>query len=141
MLIIIFFKDFIIKTLNLSLNPQYLYFIPFIILVSGISQIYEQLSIRKEQFSITARTNFLNSLIINGGKVIVGLRFASESILIIFTSLREAIKAIMTGYLFNKKNKYDYKENYNEESISLLEIANKYADFPLYRAPELILMH
>src|SRR5699024_516105 len=71
-IIILLFNQQIVGIFNLHEFLNYLYFIPFVIIFAGFVQVIEQWLIRTKQFSITAQTTFLHSIIMNGSKVAIG---------------------------------------------------------------------
>ncbi|WP_346243613.1 oligosaccharide flippase family protein [Shouchella clausii] len=129
------FDNFIAKLFGLNGLEVLLFLIPISILFSGLLQVTEQWLIRTKQFKITAKVTFLHALISQGGLVGLGFLYPYASILIITQSLREGIKFILMLLsaknirgLFKKKGKYNLKQ-----------LAKKYYDFPVFRAPEVFL--
>lgn len=137
-LIILLFQEHIVSIFQLKDIESYLYLIPVILLFAGLLQIIEQWLIRKKQFSVSAKATLIQSIIVNGGKVGVGFFYPLASVLIAFTALTEGTKAFLM-LLFTKENNKNVLTSLFKESVSLKELAKKYRDFPLFRAPQVFL--
>lgn len=118
----------------------YLLLIPFVMLAAAIRQILEQWLYRKRLFKVTAKVAVFQSLIVNSTKLGVGVISPIGSSLIL-------IQAI--GYMFHmsmlslgarislKKNQEKAKDKLSKKE--LLKLAKKHKDFPIYRAPQVLL--
>lgn len=133
-IIVFFLKDEISAILNLKVNSNYLYFIPLVIIFATGLQVMDQWLIRKNQFGIFARINIITVLLINGGKLLVGSINPTAGVLIVFSSLTQGVNAFLF-FVFSDKSIIK-KSNVTENKVTLFEVAKKYRDFPIYRAPE-----
>jgi O-antigen/teichoic acid export membrane protein len=115
--------------------------IPLHMLFSAWLRIGQQWFIRNRQFKSTAKIEVLQSFIVNSAKTLVGLVKPLAAVLIIFTTLGIGLNVLMfylsTGKSDRKEQKPDEPEK--ETKASLLQLAKKYYDFPLYRAPVALL--
>lgn len=138
LVIILLLNDKIVVILNLKEVSTYLFLIPLVIIFAGLMQVAEQWLIRTKQFYINARVTFLNSIIINGSKVGIGLFYPFASVLVLLTVLSNGLRASMMIFFARK---FRYKENVltDEKKKSPKALAKQYYDFPLYRAPEAFL--
>lgn len=137
--IIILFNKNIVEIFQLQKIASYLYLIPLVIIFTGIMQVSQQWLIRTNQFSISAKVNFLQSIFTNGSKVGIGLIYPTAVTLVILQSLSNGIRALML-IMFAKKSDYKQNENLSKERIySVRELSRKYKDFPIYRAPQVFL--
>src|SRR5690606_12094505 len=119
---------------------SFMYLIPFVILFSGILQVTEQWLIRTKQFAITARVTFLQSLIINGSKVGIGLFYPVAAVLVVLTVIGQLLKALMMIIgVRGKRNEQTQLLEANEESLTIKELAIKHRDFPIFRAPQIFI--
>src|SRR5699024_7030124 len=135
-LTLILFKNNIINVFNLEDIGLLIYLIPLVIVFAGIMQITEQWIIRTNQFSVNAKSTFLHSMIVNLSKVGMGFFYPLASVLIVIQASAEGVKAFLI-VLFAKKSPYQSNETkVNEEPLSLMSLARKHKDFPMYRAPE-----
>ncbi|WP_249869213.1 lipopolysaccharide biosynthesis protein [Oceanobacillus saliphilus] len=136
-LLIILFHEPIVRVFQLEDINSYLYLIPVVILSAGLLQVMEQWLIRTKQFTISAKVTFLQALIVNGGKVGIGLVHPFASVLILFTALTQGLKAILM-HLFTRKTSYKLPSDIIKDRTSIRGIIKDYKDFPLYRAPQTI---
>lgn len=138
-LLLFAFNDSIVNIFNLSSISQFLYLIPMVVLSAGVMEIFQQWLIRKNLFRISAKTGLLETVIVNGGKLVTGLFYPTASVLISFTAIRQGVRAFLM-YLFsgrmNLKKIFTFKKNERKE---ILKQAKEYKDFPLYRSPEVAL--
>src|SRR5690625_2278098 len=101
-------------------------------------QTAKQWLIRTGQFSINAKATYYQSLIINGGKVGIGLFYPVASVLVILTTFINGIRTLIM-VMFVNIPKLSIKRYFLYEKKSLFKLAKKYYDFPLFRAPESLL--
>jgi len=135
--IVILFKDLLISLLNIEAYSYILYFIPLVILFSGLMEIMEQWLIRTKQFVINAKVTFYQSIYRYGSQVIIGLFFPLALVLVFISATSNGFKAILMYYLSNRKELTFNKRQHSKKK--LVEIAKKYKDFPVYRFPEALL--
>lgn len=135
LLIIFYFNNAFIEIFNLQQMSIFLYLIPIVIIFSAFMQVGEQWFIRTKQFGINAKATFYQSTIIELGKVIVGIFYPSAIVLVLFTTVNNGLKALLM-LIFGRKTKYKISEDKDEKQITIKELAKKYRDFPLLRAPQ-----
>lgn len=135
LLLIGLFNEPIAKIFNLNDVAGYLFLVPIVIILAALTQSIEQWLIRINQFSISARSIFLQSLIVNGNKVGIGFIYPFASVLIILSTLNHGIKALIMIFLLKKSN-HTVDKDLSKEKKSLKEIFREYYDFPIYRAPQ-----
>jgi len=132
---VMFFNEQLVNIFQLENISNYLYLIPIIIFFAGIYRILEQWLIRKQQFDITAKTNFSEILIRNGSKLLIGFVNPVAGVLIFFTAIQFFIKSILI--MFFSKTKVIVESL--KEKIPLKKLFYKYKEFPLFRAPEVFI--
>lgn len=140
-LILLLFSKQILNLFNIEELSFFIYLIPLVIVFASLMQVAEQWLIRTKQFKINAKVTFYQSVIINGGKVGAGFIYPYGATLVIFTAIADGLKAFML-FFFSRKNKYKAEVKIKKETSnrkSLRDLAKKYYDFPLYRAPEVFL--
>lgn len=135
---LLLFQEQIIRLFQLDEVESYIYLIPLVILFAGLLQVIEQWLIRTKQFSISAKATLLQSIIVNGGKVVGGLFSPVASVLILLTSLNQGLKAVLL-ILFTRKSNKKLLGIPVKERVSIKELFKKYRDFPMFRAPEVFL--
>lgn len=138
LIVLILFGEHIINIFNLKQISPFFYLIPLVVIFAGLMQTTEQWFIRIKQFSINARATFLQSLMINGGKVGIGFFYPAAAVLVVLTALGNGLRATMM-IMFAKKLTYREENKPEDRKKSLKELAKEHYDFPMYRAPEALL--
>ncbi|TMN21930.1 lipopolysaccharide biosynthesis protein [Lentibacillus cibarius] len=134
-IILLFFKNSILEAFQIEGISSFLYLIPLVIIFAGLMQVSEQWLIRTNQFSINAKANFMQSVVVNGGKVGIGLIYPTATVLVALQATGNGIKALMM-IIFAKRSDYKGEMQPQERGDSVKKLAKKHRDFPLYRAPE-----
>src|SRR5699024_9782909 len=135
LLTLMIFKENITKLFSLEDISSYLYLVPFVIVFAAFMQIMEQWSIRTKQFSINARATFYQSVIVNISKVGIGYYHPVAQVLILFTAISNGLRGFLI-YIFVKKPKDLIDSEETGTTVETKEVAKKYYDFPVYRAPQ-----
>jgi len=135
---ILLFKQSIVQLFKLEDIASFLYLLPIVILFSGFLQVTEQWLIRTKQFAITSKVTFLQSLILQGSKVGIGVFYPFATVLVILTTLANGMKALMM-LIFSKKSNHKQLTELYEEPVSIKKVAKVYNDFPIFRAPQVFL--
>ena len=131
-----FTADKVLPVLGLDTVSSLVMLIPVAMFFSACMQVAEQWLIRKGKFSVTARVSILQSLLLNISKTGIGVFHPVASVLIGLAVAGRALHAFMLAAgagLFAGQSlpKIDIQE--------LLKRARVHADFPLYRAPQILL--
>jgi O-antigen/teichoic acid export membrane protein len=134
-IILFCFKQPIVKLFKIESIGSFLYLIPLVILFSGFLQVAEQWLIRTKQFGIAAKVSFFYALILQGSQVILGLSFPLASVLLITSSLGHALRASLMIIGISRSGARTFNLTHKEP---IGQLAKKYKDFPLYRAPEVL---
>src|SRR5699024_8280295 len=132
---VLLFNEHIISLLNLNEIGNLIFLIPLIIIFAGFMKVAKQWLIRTKQFKINAKANFLQPVFVNGGKVGIAFFMPIANILIILsTSINAIRRSIMWLYAETPKLALLYYLKFKK--FRMKELAKKYYDFPLFRAPE-----
>ncbi|TMW72248.1 lipopolysaccharide biosynthesis protein [Alteribacter natronophilus] len=137
-LILLFFNHLIVNLFQLNNIAPFLYLVPLVILFAGFLQVTEQWLIRTKQFRITAKVKFYHAILVNGSKVGIGLLHPVATVLIIITAIGSGVKALMM-IAYVKKANYPTRNETDDNQISIAELFKKHRDFPLFRAPQVLL--
>ncbi|MFO7865560.1 MAG: oligosaccharide flippase family protein [Candidatus Aminicenantes bacterium] len=114
--------------------------LPLAMLFVVLMDIAKQWLIRKKQFRITARAEVLQALLINSSKAGAGWFYPLASVLIVLSTLGNAIHAGMLAFGINRSKATINTDSQKEKTAkSLWELAKKHYDFPLYRAPQVFI--
>ncbi|WP_239025362.1 lipopolysaccharide biosynthesis protein [Rhodoligotrophos defluvii] len=118
---------------NINEIADFLILLPVTIFFSGWLQASTQYSIRSKTFKLNAHVAVASSLIINITRAGVGLIFPRASALIVIASFGIAFQAA----LLTIGHKAGRRTNaFDSSPTSLKELAIKFRDFPLFRAPQ-----
>ncbi|MBM7573503.1 lipopolysaccharide biosynthesis protein [Aquibacillus albus] len=137
-LILVISSKQLVRLFEINDISHYLYFIPVVIFFSGLFQIAEQWVIRTKEFIAIAKASLFQAIIVQGSKVLIGTIYPFATTLILIQAFSEGIRAILI--IFFRKNR---RINTNKTSIidftSLKKSALKHKDFPIYRAPQVLI--
>ncbi|SDY28819.1 lipopolysaccharide biosynthesis protein [Salimicrobium album] len=134
------FSDVVVSAFNLEEVASFLYCLPLVIFFTGCLQIIEQWLIRNDQFKITARATLGQTAIIQTGMVGAGLFNPLAAMLILFTSMNQALRSFImmvgAGY-FKPVKVISFLTEINVQKMQ--KLAKRYYDFPVFRSPQLLL--
>ncbi|MCP3029530.1 lipopolysaccharide biosynthesis protein [Halobacillus sp. A5] len=115
---------------------KYLFLIPLVILTAGYMQVIKQWLIRKNEFKIVSKATILQPILTNGGMIFIGLFYPIASVLIVISALKQGVTALLM-HLSTKKKSGNFMKM--KSKATLIKYAKKYYDFPMYRAPEVLI--
>jgi len=122
-----------------SIKP-FIWLIPLGILFGAWRQMNQQSLIRKKRFKITAQVAVLHAALINLSKICIGLFAPLAGVLIVIYALGIGLNA---GMMFLGLRKTSFQQAYRHHKkmppTQMWELAQKHYDFPLYRAPQVLL--
>lgn len=136
-LLLLFFNNQIITLLGIEEIGGYIYLLPIVILFAGFYEVIEQWFIRMKKFSVSAKATLIQSIVVNGSKVGIGLYYPAASVLIVISAIQQGIRALLLLFFSDRTNRKKLISSLNEK-ISIRRLAKKYKDFPLFRAPEVL---
>ena len=131
-------NDHMLKIFGLEELNNYLLLIPLAMLFAGLQQIIEQWLIRKRMFRLTAKIAILQSLILNSSKAGLGVLYPIATPLIILSTISSLLYAALLALGLNIGRK-KHEPSIRSNRPSLLTLAKRYKDFPIFRAPEVTL--
>lgn len=138
-ILLMFIQDYIVELFNLEKVSRFLLYVPFVFLSTGVLQTIHQWLIRKNGFRITAKSNLIETIIINTGKLVIGIKYPFASVLILLTALRSGIRAFLMTFYSGYLNYKDLISMISVKKHEIILLAKKYKDFPLYRTPEVVI--
>ncbi|PAE25790.1 lipopolysaccharide biosynthesis protein [Bacillus sp. 7894-2] len=134
---LLFFQESLVQLFKIEVIASYLFLIPIVIVFAGFRQVAEQWLIRAKKFGITAKVTIIHVLFIQGGQVGFGLFNPIATVLIITTALGDGLKAFM---MFKGATRASFRDIKNSISYpQIIQLAKKYSDFPVFRAPEVFI--
>lgn len=140
-IVFLIFGNSLAILLNVSELGALIMLVPLVIIFSALVQISQQFLIRKKQFKIRARVDVLQALIVNSTKSLFGIFKPLGSLLVIIYTLGIALYATLMSFSAKKANIHLNENNSPLSTKSLLILAKKYNDFPLYRTPSITIQH
>lgn len=121
--------------LGLESVKDYVFIIPLTMPFIALLDITQQWLMRKKKFSILAQIAVTNSMIVNGAKVGIGWFHPVAAVLIALTAVGYILHALMLGLNARRMHPVLHKT----AQPSLVVLARKYYEFPLYRAPQTLI--
>lgn len=128
--------EILLEGLSIEKLGAYIYLLPVAMLATAAVQMAQQWLIRKKAFGVLARTTVLHSVLMNGAKAIAGLVMPIGVVLIALTTAGQALYALLMliGIRLRSQAKHNVPRMNCE--LSIKDLAKRYRDFPLYRAPQ-----
>lgn len=135
--VLIVFNKPLVYLLKVEVIASYLFLIPLVMLFGAAVHVVKQWMIRKKQFIFTSRVTALHSFIINSSRAGAGLFHPVAAVLVIIETLDDLIEALILS-LGARKTTSNSANIGREVSppASKKELAKRYRDFPLFRAPQ-----
>lgn len=139
LILVLFGKDILIRVNMIELTP-YMMLVPVFLFLSGCQQVGQQWVIRKKQYKSSAKVGIAQSLFVNSSKIGLGVNNPNAAALIILTTLGQFLSVGMLAYYSIKSSILNISNSNGEsQDISLILLAKKYKEFPITRAPELLI--
>ncbi|MFA5784787.1 MAG: oligosaccharide flippase family protein, partial [Phycisphaerae bacterium] len=140
-LVLFFSQNIIVNLLQIRTIEKFLYLVPIVLFFSACTQIIQQWMIRKKQYKTNATIDVISSLSINTAKAGGGLLWPFSSTLIILSAFGHFLSAMLMS--FGAKKTFDFSSFSlmpTQGTLSRLkDIAKRYSDFPIFRAPQIFL--
>lgn len=134
LVLIYFFGEPALNILNITTLDKFVYLIPIVMFLTGCQEVAQQWLIRSKKFKAIANITVLHSLVNYGAQALAGLFAPVAGALIGLHALAIALRAMVSAAVGAQGGK---KEKRKRIPISM--VAYKYRDFPLYRAPQVLL--
>ena len=135
MIVVFFWGRDITDLLNASKMYPYLWLISVAMFFSVLHQVAEQWLIRHQQFRVAARVSVVQSGLVNVIKAGAGFYYPIGGVLITIQILSQGVWALLL-FLGIKGNKCQPLYINDNTKASLRELAYRYRDFAIFRAPE-----
>src|SRR5699024_2107276 len=136
--LLLLLNDPIAQIFQIGDVAPFLFLIPVVIIFSAFLQVTEQWLVRTKQFEIPAKASFLQSLLTQGSKAGIGLFFPAAAVLVVLTAAGNGVKALIM-MLFTNSTRAKSPNTVQEKGKSLRNLAKRYQDFPIFRAPQVLL--
>ncbi|MBY6192907.1 lipopolysaccharide biosynthesis protein [Marinobacter hydrocarbonoclasticus] len=135
------FGEVILAALGLQPLVDYMWLIPFAMVCAAGQQIFEQLLIRRKAFKSIARVAVAQSLTLNSAKTGLGAWYPAGATLIVLATAGQALYAcfLWLGFRAALPAGHQVPEPPEPSRLSMWELAALYRDFPLFRAPQVMI--
>jgi O-antigen/teichoic acid export membrane protein len=128
----------LLELLRLGEIGRLIFLIPPAIVFSAWLQINQQWLIRRQRFRLKARADVIQSLAANAAKAGAGLLHPAASALVLITTLGRALHAFLLSRGGRPADALRGEDPATPRP-SLRRLARRYYDFPLYRAPQVLI--
>jgi O-antigen/teichoic acid export membrane protein len=131
------------RALGIDLLIPYLMWLPVVMFSSAVLEITQQWLYRNHSFNLTARAATFHALIYNATRTGAGLIMATAPVLVITSSLYYVIHSalLLIGIRLRREPSLfkASSEMPDEPRKTLRQLASEYRDFPLFRAPQVLI--
>lgn len=134
------FGTTLVERMSIEEIAPYLMLLPLVMLAGAALEITQQWLIRTQRFSLTARVAVLHSLLHNGIRALGGLIHAVPTMLVLTSALGPALHALLLLIGIRRAPAPDPERRMAAEpAASGLALARRHQDFPLFRAPQMLI--
>lgn len=135
------FGERIATRLEIGIIEPYLMLIPVVMFSAAALEICQQWLFRTQRFRITASVAVGHSMLFNTLRTIGGLVQSSALVLVCTTALQQTLHAAMLGLALRRAGPHadSQPQEAGSEPARLGELARRHRDFPLYRAPVMLI--
>lgn len=130
----------IAQAMGIGILIPYLMLLPVVMFSAAVLEIIQQWLYRRQRFSLTARAATLHALCYNLTRSLGGLAQATAPMLVVTSALYYIIHSLLllVGMTLTRATKV--VDNPGDETpTSLRMLASEFRDFPLYRAPQVLI--
>ena len=138
------FGEALTSRLQMQIIQPYLMLVPLVMFSGAALEICQQWLFRTQRFRITASVAVGHSLLFNSIRTLAGLVQPSALVLVCSTALQHALHASMLGLAMLRAK--PHVDNHTEEhgdrheaQPGLGALAHRHRDFPLFRAPVMLI--
>ncbi|MBM4863205.1 oligosaccharide flippase family protein [Vibrio parahaemolyticus] len=115
----------------IGIDKDILFILPMTVFFSSLVSIFQQVKMRREEFSLIAKTNFTYSLFNNLIKLGLGLIIPTPLMLVLSMNVSLLIHATLIKCKLPRYNKEVFRGN--------LHLISRYSDFAIYRTPQILI--
>ena len=126
------FGETIFATLNAEPLLPFAWVIPTAVFIAGLFQIAEQWIIRFKKFTVLAKSLTIRSTLVGTVQSLIGLLHPKGVVLVLVYTAGMAIQIL---FIFRSAPKVAFEKS----PFKLLALLKRYSDFPLFRAPQVLL--
>lgn len=128
--------DVVISLLEIESVGKFIYLLPVAILFAAWMQMAQQWLIRKKAFGVIARSALANAGVLNSVKTLAGFVHPIGAVLVVLATLGNALHTLLMLIGIRQRTTIDRSKPPEVSKLSVIELARRHRDFPLYRAPQ-----
>lgn len=136
-IILYLFGEKILELTDSQVIADYLFFLPPFMFLSALSATLAQWLIRKQKFRATAHLGALQALGLNSLKTAAGVFQPTALFLVLANTLGTLLQTLL--YLLVLRGESWERAHLAATRVSITRLARAYSDFPLMRAPQVLL--
>lgn len=126
----------LVHLLHIEEIASFTYLIPVSMFLTALMSVIDQWTIRRAYFGIKARVATMQSFLLNGSKVALGLVNPTAAVLVVLTAFGPLLQALMVAIRLPRR---EAKRIIGPVRSRDFRLAREYSNFPFYRAPEQLL--
>ena len=131
------------RALGIDLLIPYLMLLPIVMFSSAVLEITQQWLYRNQRYSLTARAATLHALLYNAIRSGAGLMLATAPVLVVTSALYYVIHSalLLIGIRLRREPSMmaGPPQSAREPDKTLRQLASQYRDFPIFRAPQVLI--
>src|SRR5512146_3226710 len=133
----------ILALLNAGEIAAFMYLIPLSMLISVCSEVMSQWLIRKKAFTLSAKVTVYQTLLSSSFKAVLGLIYPTAAVLVVTNTLAGLLNPALMLLGIRAKAKEPKGPEFSTENLgsepSIWTLALRHQDFPLLRAPQVLM--
>jgi O-antigen/teichoic acid export membrane protein len=131
----------IAEALKIQILIPYLLLLPLTMFTGALLETCQQWLYRTQQFRLTATAATTHALVYNGMRSGAGLIQSSPAVLVVTTALYYAVHSciLLVAILFTGKKRVRQPDPEGLDEEPTQSVARRYRDFPLFRAPQVLI--
>ena len=139
-LVIALFGEPLAEQAGVAQITPFLMLLPLFLLASAALETTQQWLIRKQRFRLTASVAVQHALGHNGLRIGAGLLHASPAMLLLTTACGPLLQTLMLNWSLRRKPNLREADTAEQgAALGLRDLALQYHDFPLFRAPQMLI--
>lgn len=139
-ILLLLWRGSIAATIGFEGNPNLLLLVPFVVFVAAARESYWYWLVRLQQFRKTSTVAVKQAALTNVAKTAAGMFTATGPVLLLLNSLGEVAHWLMLRAASKATLVAAGADTGQPDQVpSIREMARRYLDFPLYRAPQALL--
>lgn len=137
--VIALFGEKLASLAGITQIAPFLMLLPLVLLAGAALEVTQQWLVRQQRYRLAAGVAVQQAIAHNGLRIAVGLVHASPAVLLLSTAVGPVLHTLMLNWSLRRSPSVNAQEAAPEAQRSTHELALQYHDFPLYRAPQMLI--